>query len=65
MPENLEAVFLINKAMPGMIANGQVNYGVIGMIFDLYEIDKSRRKDLFEKFQTYIGVVIEAQSSKT
>lgn len=64
MPQNEEAVFLINKAMPGLIAFGNVNYSVIPMIFDLYDVDKSKRPALFEKFQAYISVVLEHMASE-
>lgn len=59
LPANEEAIFLINKAMPGLIVGGQVNYQVIDMVFRLYGVEEGRRPELFEKFQAYIGMVLE------
>jgi len=65
MAENEEAVSLIEKVMPGLVSNGQVNYGAIESVFRVYDIPKWRQPELFEKLHIYVILLLEHIQEKT
>ena len=64
MPENAEAVELIEKIGAGLMAGGQVNYQAIETAFNIYGVPKEDRIELFEKIHVYIDVMLEHLAKK-